>query len=57
MINCLKLLDLRAINMVSLYIKKHTESEIENVFLEEIQSFARLPKGCALVQELILGAL
>jgi len=32
MIDCLKRLDLRVINMVSLYIQKHTESEIENVF-------------------------
>jgi len=32
MINCLKRLDLRGINMVSLCIKKYTESEIENIF-------------------------
>jgi len=36
MINYLKRLDLRAINMVSLCIQNHTKSEIENVFLEEI---------------------
>jgi len=36
MINCLKRLDLRVINMVVFCIKKHIESEIENVFLEEI---------------------
>jgi len=32
MINCLKRLDLRATNMVSLYIQKDIECEIENVF-------------------------
>ena len=38
MINCLKRLDLRAINMVSLCIQKHTESEIENVFEKRFDS-------------------
>jgi len=58
-INCLNRLDLRAINLVTLHIKKYIESKIENVFLRRdlIQSFARFPNGCALVQELILGAL
>jgi len=37
-INCLKRLDLKAINMVSLYIKKHTESKIENVFEKSFDS-------------------
>ena len=38
MINCLKRLDLRAINMISLCIKKNTESEIENVFEKRFDS-------------------
>jgi len=58
MIDNLKRLDLRAINMITLYIKKNTKSEIETFFRRDlIQSFARLPKGCALVQELILRPL
>jgi len=38
MINCLKWLDLRVIHIVSLCIKKHTKSEIENVFEERFDS-------------------
>ena len=59
MINWLKRLDLGAINLVTLHIQRHIENEIEIFFFRRdlIQSFARLPKGCPMVQELILGAL
>jgi len=55
MIICLKQLDLRAINKVSLCIQRYTkEVRLKTFFKRDlIQSFARLPKGCALVQELI----
>ena len=58
MINCLNQLDLRVINMVSLCIQKIQKVRLKTFFRRVlIQSFARLPKGCALVQELILRAL
>jgi len=62
MINCLERLVLRAINMVSLLISK-TTTHIQKVRLKLFlrrypnQSFARLLSSCALVQDLILGAL
>ena len=44
--------------MISLCIQKHTESEIENIFEKRFDlKFARLLSSCALVQDLICGAL
>jgi len=47
MIDCLKWLDLRAINMITLNIQNIKKERLKTFFRRNlIQSFARLPKAC-----------